>query len=396
MSANSYVSGTGAAGAFGQATGNSVRLRLETLNEIAEIEPASTPVWTILNKIEGKTRSISSPEVTFQEEWPLNHIGVGTASETSSDTTIALADASFLVPGLLLKVKRTGEQIYVRTVPSTTSFTCYRGFGTTAAAACVAGDEYIVLGYAANEGQNAAQTRARATNSHTGYAEKFMEARAITDLMMANRGVYGPSEKARLNKQAIREFKKQMNRQFLLGEPYKKENVTDQSGSGVIYATAGIRYYAMLYNAISLPGAFTRLALAQAAFPIMRFGGAGDKFAVCGSSLKEQINNMLYGLGAIRATQSENAVGMDITTIKVQGGNLHVIVDYTMDSFADELILFDLNHIELCDYEPYSVEPNIQDNGSQRDQWQLKRRVALINRLPISSGVISGLQYAAG
>jgi hypothetical protein len=65
------------------------------------------------------------------------------------DTTFTgITDTSTLLPGMVLRNDRTFENILVNTVPSGTSITATRAFGTVAAAAVNAADKWYMVGNA--------------------------------------------------------------------------------------------------------------------------------------------------------------------------------------------------------------------------------------------------------
>jgi len=396
MAANVHVSGTGKAGSFGQNSGNSVRLQPSVDTRIAMVEPAETPNLTLYNAI-GNGVSINSPEHTVQEEWPINHIAVGTAVEPLAETTIAMADTTMIIPTMTLINIRTGEQMYVQTVASTTSITVVRAFGTTAEAATAAGDRFMILSPAPEEGQDRIQNLMRATGSHINYAQKFAHSTGITDIMEL-RAVYGPKEEARLNTQMIAEMKKKMNRSYLFGEPKKDTAGTLISGTHDVYVTGGVIYWAKLYNNITLPGAVTYNSLMRALAAIFRFGGKAERWGVGSTRVMQTISQLLPQTVQVNSTMSENTLGIEVTRIKGVGiSALNLVADYTFDEegLDDMLVVEDLNYIDQGIYEPWTAQPDVQTPGAYRKEWQVFTRRMLIQRLPISSGVIDGISYAA-
>lgn len=385
-----YVSGSAAAGAYAGNTGDAIRLSPEVSQQIYMVEPADTPLDTLLGML-GQDSPTGSPTYHTQVEWPINYILQGTATETSSDVTVAFADTSFLIPTMVIQNQRTGEQMYVTAVGSSTSATCRRGIGTTPAAACVATDVYTIIGNAVEEGADAIQNLARASGHHTNYAQMFEAKNGITDISM-RQTVYGPKEEVRLNEQKISQFRKYKNRSFMTGEPYAG---TPTGATLPVYITGGARYWAKLYNNITMPGGFTYKTLSAALKACLRYGGQGERWAFVSHRLWAEISSMLQD--KVQVGQSENSIGMEITRIQVPGGVINLTADYLMDEagFDDEMLVLDMRYVGTRTFEGYTAEPNIQTLGSHRRESHIYQRTGFEQRLPISSALITGLEYAA-
>lgn len=396
MGANDHISGTGKSGAFAENSGNAVRLKPEVEARIAKIEPPDTPVLTILNMMAGKSETIGAPTYNVQEEWPIAHMLQGTAIEPANETTIAMADTTWVIPATIIMNTRTDEKMYVATVPNATSVTVVRHFGTTAAAATLATDRFMVLGVATEEGQDKVQAVMRATGSHVNYAQKIAKAAAITDIM-ENRAVYGPTEKSRLNEQNILDYKRQWNRTLIYGEPFAQPAGTVAGQVHTIYTTGGIRYWAQLYNRIDMGGEFTWKTFARALQACSRFGGKGEKVGLTSQRLWVEISSMPEVRDLTRVERTETEVGWEINRIKFPGGRMNLMVDYNTEEqgLDDECIVFDMRYLSMAVYEGESAEQDTQTPGAYRKEWQIFSRKGLKQRLPVSSGLLYNMENAA-
>lgn len=75
----------------------------------------------------------------------------GSAIEPDTETSIAVADSTNILPGMILQNTRTRENMLVTAVVSATELTVVRGIGTVAAAATTATDVYYMVGNAYEE-----------------------------------------------------------------------------------------------------------------------------------------------------------------------------------------------------------------------------------------------------
>jgi hypothetical protein len=108
------------------------------------------------------------------------------------DTTFTgITDTSTLIPGMVLRNDRTGENILVNTVPSSTSITATRAFGTIAAAAVNAADKWYMVGNAYEE----ASLRPTAINIAmvriTNYTQIFRNTWAVSGTNAATEMIVG-------------------------------------------------------------------------------------------------------------------------------------------------------------------------------------------------------------
>lgn len=78
-------------------------------------------------------------------------VTLGGGGQLIGDTTFTVLDTTNILPGMVLRVDTTGENILVLTVPSSTSMTVRRAFGTVAAAAIAASVKLWMVGNAYEE-----------------------------------------------------------------------------------------------------------------------------------------------------------------------------------------------------------------------------------------------------
>jgi hypothetical protein len=397
MAANTHVSGTGVAGSFYRGNFITGRIKPEVANEIAMIEPGSSPILTMFNTL-NRSVKVNNPEYDVLEEWPIGHILIETGAEAADADDIEFDDMTFLIPNSVIMNLRTGEHVYVSGVDASGANSITRSFGTTAAAAGLAGDRWMILSTALEEGQDPTRSLTREVNSHTNYAQGFEAKAAITDLA-SGQAVFGGPERVRLNNQIILQEKKYENRQFLLGEPGAATGDGSPITSNMrLYTTGGIRYWASLYNNINLGGGFTWKTLGRAMQNIIRFGGGnGQKFAVTSQKVWMELSSLPEIRQLARTTPDASSLGFEITNIKFPGGRLGITVDYNLEEefLNDELIVYDMKFLDLAVFEPFTASQNIQTLGSHREEWSIHRRVGIRQRLPISSGRLYGLDYAA-
>lgn len=78
-------------------------------------------------------------------------VTIGGGGQLIGDTTFTVTDTTNILPGMVLRVDSTGENVLVLTVPSGTSMTVRRAFGTVAAVAIAASIKLWMVGNAYEE-----------------------------------------------------------------------------------------------------------------------------------------------------------------------------------------------------------------------------------------------------
>ena len=164
------------------------RLVLEVADKISLLEPNKTPFTTLLTNVgkvyDGKSWKGSGllKQVTGNPEfgWIQDYYGgryarVGAAyNSTDNDVTMTVTGAGaspayIFTVGDVIKNARTGENLLVVTIASATTITADRAFGTTAAAAGLAGDGIFIVGNVNEENGGARNINTTQANKETNY-----------------------------------------------------------------------------------------------------------------------------------------------------------------------------------------------------------------------------------
>lgn len=136
-------------------TGNiqSERRVVDMAEQIAYLEPDSSPLTVILKRVANKSSPTHNPkfqclEAPIQPRWDAINNSAGYAANAVS---IVVDNGSYFAADDLVKVPRTGEVISVTSISSNT-LTVKRSYGTTGAAALVDDDPLLIIGNAHEEG----------------------------------------------------------------------------------------------------------------------------------------------------------------------------------------------------------------------------------------------------
>jgi len=118
------------------------------------------------------------------------------AGYLAGDTTFTVDTTANILPGMILRIERTGENIIVNTIPSTTSITAVRAVGTVVAAAILDDDNFYQVGNAFEE----ASIRPTANNivptRVTNLTQIFRNTWAVSGSASATQVIAGDSTEA--------------------------------------------------------------------------------------------------------------------------------------------------------------------------------------------------------
>ncbi len=122
-------------------------------------------------------RATGNPEFKWFEDFYGGRYARVSATYTAGTDTISVTGAGsssayIFTVGDVIKNARTGENLVVLTIASTTSITATRSYGATAAAAGAAGDGLFIVGNVSEENAGARNVNATRSSAQTNYTLK--------------------------------------------------------------------------------------------------------------------------------------------------------------------------------------------------------------------------------
>lgn len=118
------------------------------------------------------------------------------AGYLAGDTTFTLDSTADLLPNMIMRIERTGENIIINTVPSATSVTVTRGVGTVAAAAILDNDVLYQVGTAFEEASNRPTAQSIVPTRLSNYTQIFRNTWAASGTAKAVEVIAGDSTDA--------------------------------------------------------------------------------------------------------------------------------------------------------------------------------------------------------
>lgn len=118
-------------------------------------------------------------------------VTISAGGQLVGDTTFTVADTTNILPGMVLRVDTTGENILVLTVTNATTLTCRRAFGTVAAVAIAAAVKLWMVGNAYEESSVRPSSLLITAVRTTNYTQIFRNTWAVSGTASATSVIAG-------------------------------------------------------------------------------------------------------------------------------------------------------------------------------------------------------------
>lgn len=289
---------------------------------IFQLEPDVTPFISIMLKVAKK--KTHNPKFEWFEDALLgsytqinNAVGYDNAA-----TALVVDDADIFAKYDVVKVVSTGEVLLVTDINvSTNTITVKRGWGTTAAAA-IADDAWLFkLGNAQKESYTAPDALVTSKVPKYNYVQSFSKTIELSDIADATQ-TYGGNRRNYERRKAALELKKQIEAQFLFGEPK-----LDTEGGEIRYQTGGILYFLGTdAPTLDLSGTTLTRSEFEGLLKDVFLYGSGERFLFCGNLLNSQISDWAESKLQVNPGVKKE-YGIEVNTYISANGKVHIVRD---------------------------------------------------------------------
>jgi len=328
------------------------RIVVEMEDKIWRLEGAAdvAPLTVLtMGNIGKKKQQVYDDEYHWLEQLPMprtdainNVAGYGAGAVNLVVDNSNIFNGSAVEGGQVIRFARTSEQALVTgTNDVTNTITVIRGYGQTAAAPLVDNDVIQVLGTAYKEGFNAPESVVMQPDKVSNFVQRFSETvtgTATADSLKAYGGKIRPEDRAEKG----REYLKQMERNFLLAEPYQ-DNTNFNHPNNI---TGGLNYFVQT-NRFNSAGALTADLWEQYLLMAFRYG-AKRKLFVTSDLVGSQINK--FGRQALQVVPKEKSFGVAINTYYMGPYIVDVVIDKILsdDAYLSGMgFMVQLDHLDM-------------------------------------------------
>jgi len=382
------------------------RLIVEAVDKIFLLEPNKHPLVTLLTNVgkvwDGKAWTGSSimkavtgnPEFKWFEDVYGGRYARTSEAETSGSTTIDVTGAGsssayIFTVGDVVRNSRTGENFLVTAIASSTSLTVTRAFGSTAAAAMVAGDGLFIVGNVNEENSGARNVNATRSTPQTNYTQIFKTSIAVSGTEEAST-LYGGKDLPYQRAKKGTEHALDIERAFWFGQ--QKYDVTGTQGhprrsTGGIdeFITSGNSYVQNQGGPLTAPDLNTFL---REAFTY----GNSTKMLFAGGIVLQAINEIARG--QIQTKTGDTTYGVRISEWQTAFGTVNIVHNpLFVEDFAGSAYLLDMECFKYRYLEgrDTKLEMNIQANDVDGEVDQYLSEVGLERRQAPRHALLKGV-----
>lgn len=266
-----------------------------------------------------------------------------------------VASTANVLPGMIMRVNSTGENVIINSVLSATTVQVNRGVGTVAAAAIADNVDLYQVGNAYEEGSNRPSALNITPVRVTNLTQIFRNTWAITDTARATMVIAGESNVAESRQDCAAFHAADIEKALFFGQKSQgtRNGQPFRTMDGLISIVGNLTYYPPSYAAanVTTAGATTTYTQLEAALdPVFDQATdpkvANERVMFVGGAAKRVLNNIGRLNGTYQMVDGATSYGLQFTTIKTARGTFRVIehpLFNTNSSWAKQAVVVDLS-----------------------------------------------------
>jgi len=257
-----------------------------------------------------------------------------TANIAAGDTTLPVADTKNLLPGMIMQIPTTLENVIVNAILSTTSVSVSRGIGNVAGTAATSGTIAYQVGNAYEEASIRPNALLINPVRITNLTQIFRNTWAISDTIRATITIAGDSNEAESRQDCAAFHATSIETSLFFGQKSSgtRNGMPFRTMDGLISIVGNITYYPPSYSTpnVTTAGATTNYTQLEAMLDPV-FNQATDpkvsnqRMLFCGGQAKRVLNN----IGRLNSTyyiqNGQTSWGLQFSTFNTTRGTFNVI-----------------------------------------------------------------------
>lgn len=327
----------------------------------------------------------------------------------------AVDSTANILPGMILRVNSTFENVIVDAVISATSVKVTRGVGTVAAAAIADNIQLFQVGNAFEESSLRPNAQNLIPVRITNLTQTFRNTWAISESARATLVIAGETNIAESKQDAAAFHAVDIEKGIFFGQKYQgtRNGQPFRTMDGLINITSNLTYYPSSYAAanVTTAGATTTYTQLEAALDPM-FNqttdpkGANERVLFVGGTAKLVINNIGRLNAQYQLVDGETNFGLSFSTLTLARGKARIVehplmnsnTSWTKMAVAVDLATFRLAY--LGDRKTQNKEFNMtgntaSDNGIDAVGGTLTTELTTVVKNPPANSIIYNLTAAA-
>ena len=337
------------------------------------------------------------------------------ANVAITDTVFTVVSTANLLPGMLLRIDSTGENVILNAINSLTQISVTRAIGNVSAAAAVSGVAGFQVGNAFEEGSLRPNALIINPVRVTNLTQIFRNTWAITDTIRATQMIAGETNIAESRQDCAAFHAADIEKALFFGQ--KSQSIRNgqpfRTMDGLISIVGNLTYYPSSYVTpnVSVAGGTTNYTQLEGFLdPVFNQAtdpkAANERVLFVGGAAKRVINNIGRLNGTYFITDGQTNWGLQFSTFKTTRGTFRIIEHPLLNSntsWAKMAIAVDLTTFRLAylgDRKTQNKEFNqdageANDNGIDAVGGTLTTELTTVIKNPPANAIISNMTSAA-
>lgn len=336
------------------------------------------------------------------------------AAALNTDTTLTVTSTTNILPGMIMRVDSTGENIIVNTVVSATQVTVSRGVGTVVAAAISNGINLFQVGNAFEE----ASVRPNALNINpvriTNLTQIFRNSWGISDTVRSTLMIAGETNQAESKQDCAAFHAADIEKALFFGQKSQgtRNGQPFRTMDGLINIVGNLAYYPSSYSAanVNTAGATTNYTQLENYLDVV-FNQSTDpkvsneRVLFVGGIAHKVINTIGRLNGTYFLSDGQTSYGLQFSTFKTTRGTFRLIEHPLFNSnasWAKMAVAVDLSTFKTAylgdrktQNKEYNTDGNVSDNGIDAVGGTLTTELTCVVKNPPANAVIYNMTAGA-
>lgn len=337
------------------------------------------------------------------------------AAALIGDTVLTVTSTANVLPGMMLRVDSTGENVILNSILSTTTVNVTRGTGTVAAAAISSAVNLYQVGTAFEESSLRPNALVINPVRVTNLTQIFRNTWAVSGSAEAVQMIAGGTNVAESKQDCAAFHAADIEKALFFGQKFQgtRNGQPFRAMDGIVSIISNLAYYPSSYSAanVTVAGSTTNYTQFEAAFdPLFNQTTdpkvANERLMFVGGTAKKVINNIGRLNGTYMMVDGATSWGLQFSTIKIARGTFHIIEhplfntnsSWSKLAVAVDMSSFNLAYLGARKTQHLSFNMNgteAQDNGVDAVGGTLTTEVTCLIKNPPAFGMMSNLTAPA-
>ncbi len=311
---------------------------------ITRLMPNGTaPLFGMTSMLPSET-AVQTEHGFFTKTMLFPQLTLGGGGQALGDTTFTVTSTANVLPGMLMRVNTTGENILINSVLSATQVQVQRAVGTVAAAAIAASVALYQVGNAFEESSVRPQSLIINPVRITNLTQIFRNTWAISDTVRTTQMIAGETNVAESRQDCAGFHAADIEKAIFFGQKSQgtRNGQPFRTMDGLINIVGNLSYYPSSFSAVNVNTAggttnYTQLegfldpVFNQTTDPKV----ANERVLFVGGAAKRVLNNIGRLNGTYNITDGQTSYGLQFSTFKTSRGTFRMVEHPLFNSNAD-------------------------------------------------------------